>query len=122
VHKKFYDEYLSVIDLPAEFYLQTLDVVFQRHLLPKGEMTYLGEKVDPKAVNKTAMLCLEGELDDISGVGQTKAAMGLTKGLAASKKKYHLEPKVGHYGIFNGRKFRSNVVPIIVDFMKEHGK
>jgi poly(3-hydroxybutyrate) depolymerase len=121
VHKKFYDEYLSVVDLPAEFYLQTLDVVFQRHLLPQGEMTYLGEKVDPKAINKTAMLCLEGELDDISGVGQTRAAMGLTKGLAASKKKYHMEPKVGHYGIFNGRKFRSNVVPIIVDFMKEHG-
>jgi len=121
-HKKFYDEYLSVIDLPAEFYLQTLDVVFQRHLLPKGEMTYKGQKVDPKAINKTAMLCLEGEFDDISGVGQTRAAMGLTKGLPASKKKYHMEPKVGHYGIFNGRKFRQNVVPIIVDFMKEHGK
>ncbi len=121
VHKKFYDEYLSVVDLPAEFYLQTLDVVFQRHLLPKGEMTYLGETVDPKAVHKTAMLCLEGELDDISGVGQTKAAMGLTTGLAASKKKYHLEPKVGHYGIFNGRKYRQHVVPVILDFIKEHG-
>jgi len=121
-HKKFYDEYLSVIDLPAEFYLQSLDVVFQRHLLPKGEMTYLGEKIDPKAINKTAMLCLEGELDDISGVGQTRAAMDLTKGLAASKKKYHMEPKVGHYGIFNGSKFRNHVVPIIVDFMKEQGR
>jgi poly(3-hydroxybutyrate) depolymerase len=121
-HKKFYDEYLSVVDLPAEFYLQTLDVVFQRHLLPKGEMTYLGRKVDPKAVTKTAMLCLEGELDDISGVGQTRAAMELTKNLPAAKKKYHMEPNVGHYGIFNGRKFRQNVVPIIVDFMKEHGK
>lgn len=121
-HTKFYDEYLSVIDLPAEFYLQTLDVVFQRHLLPKGQMKYMDRKVDPKAINKTAMLCLEGEFDDISGVGQTRAAMGLTSGLASSKKKYHLEPKVGHYGIFNGRKFRSNVVPIIVDFMKEHGK
>jgi poly(3-hydroxybutyrate) depolymerase len=120
-HKKFYDEYLSVIDLPAEFYLQTLDVVFQRHLLPLGKMTYKDQIVDPKAINKTAMLCLEGELDDISGVGQTRAAMDLTKGLAASKKKYHMEHKVGHYGIFNGRKFRQNVVPIIVDFMKEHG-
>ena len=119
-HKKFYDEYLSVIDLPAEFYLQTLDVVFQRHLLPKGEMKYKNKKVDPKAINKTAMLCLEGEFDDISGVGQTRVAMELTKGLPASKKKYHMEPKVGHYGIFNGRKFRSNVVPIIVDFMNEH--
>jgi poly(3-hydroxybutyrate) depolymerase len=120
VHKKFYDEYLSVIDLPAEFYLQTLDVVFQRHLLPKGEMTYKGLKVDPKAINKTAMLCLEGELDDISGVGQTKAAMGLTTGLKAGMKKYHMEPKVGHYGIFNGRKFRQNIVPIISEFMNEH--
>jgi poly(3-hydroxybutyrate) depolymerase len=119
-HTKFYDEYLSVIDLPAEFYLQTLDVVFQRHLLPEGKMTYKGEKVKPEAINKTAMLCLEGELDDISGVGQTRAAMGLTKGLPASKKKYHMEPKVGHYGIFNGRKFKQNVVPIIVDFMKTH--
>ena len=121
-HKKFYDEYLSVADLPAEFYLQSIDIVFQRHLLPKGEMTYLGNIVDPKAINKTSMLCLEGELDDISGVGQTRAAMGMTKNLAASKKKYHLEPNVGHYGIFNGKKFRNNVVPIIVDFMKEHNK
>jgi poly(3-hydroxybutyrate) depolymerase len=120
MHKKFYDEYLSVADLPAEFYLQSIDVVFQRHLLPKGEMLYEGNKVDPKAINKTAMLCLEGELDDISGVGQTRAAMDLTKNLAASKKKYHMEPNVGHYGIFNGKKFKNNVVPIIVDFMKEH--
>jgi len=121
-HKKFYDEYLSVADLPAEFYLQSLDVVFHRHLLPKGEMTYLGEQVDLKSINKTAMLCLEGELDDISGVGQTKAAMGLTKNLAASKKKYHLEPNVGHYGIFNGKKFKNNVVPIISEFMQAHEK
>jgi poly(3-hydroxybutyrate) depolymerase len=119
-HKKFYDEYLSVVDLPAEFYLQSIDVVFQRHLLPKGKMTYQGETVDPEAISKTAVLCLEGELDDISGVGQTKAAMHLTKGLAATKKKYHMERGVGHYGIFNGKKFKSNVVPIIVDFMKEH--
>ena len=68
------------------------------------------------------MLCLEGELDDISGVGQTRAAMSMTKNLPASKKKYHLEPNVGHYGIFNGKKFKNNVVPIIVNFMKEHNK
>ncbi|HEU5047505.1 MAG TPA: polyhydroxyalkanoate depolymerase [Rickettsiales bacterium] len=122
VHRKFYDEYLSVIDLPAEFYLQSVDIVFQRHLLPKGEMTYKGDIINPAAINKTAMLCLEGSLDDISGPGQTRVAMDLTKGLAASKKKYHLEEGVGHYGIFNGRKFRNNVLPIIVDFMKEQGK
>lgn len=121
-HKKFYDEYLSVIDLPAEFYLQSIDMVFQRHLLPKGELPYKGEIVDPKAIRQTAMLCLEGELDDISGVGQTRVAMDLTKNLPTSMKKYHLEPNVGHYGIFNGRKFRNNVLPIIVDFMKEHAK
>lgn len=120
-HKKFYDEYLSVCDLPAEFYLQSIDVVFQRHLLPKGEMTYQGRKVKPEKITKTALLCLEGELDDISGVGQTKAAMGLAKNLPATMKKYHMEKQVGHYGIFNGRKFRQNVVPIIVDFMNKHG-
>lgn len=119
-HKKFYDEYLSVVDLPAEFYLQSIDAVFQRHLLPKGEMTHQGNIIDPKAINKTAMLCLEGELDDISGVGQTRCAMELTKNLPSSLKKYHLEPNVGHYGIFNGRKFRNNVLPIIVDFMNTH--
>jgi poly(3-hydroxybutyrate) depolymerase len=117
-HKKFYDEYLSVIDLPAEFYLQCIDVVFQRHLLPKGQMVYRDRKVNPAAVTKTALLCLEGELDDISGAGQTRAALDITRNLPSSKKKYHMEMKVGHYGIFNGRKFRANVVPIIVDFMK----
>lgn len=119
-HKKFYDEYLSVIDLPAEFYLQCIDVVFQRHLLPKGQLIYRDRKVHPAAVTQTALLCLEGELDDISGVGQTRAAMDITTNLPSSKKKYHLEKNVGHYGIFNGRKYRANVVPIIVDFMKEH--
>jgi poly(3-hydroxybutyrate) depolymerase len=121
-HKKFYDEYLSVIDLPAEFYLQSIDMVFQRHLLPKGELPYKGEIVDPKAIRDTAMLCLEGELDDISGVGQTRVAMDLTKNLPASMKQYHMEPNVGHYGIFNGRKFKNNVLPIIMEFIKTHGK
>ena len=121
-HKKFYDEYLSVADLPAEFYLQSVDAVFQRHLLPKGELTYQGKLVNPKAITKTSLLCLEGELDDISGVGQTRAAMTLTPNLPSAKKKYHLEPNVGHYGIFNGRKFKNNVVPIITNFMNEQGK
>lgn len=121
-HKKFYDEYLSVVDLPAEFYLQSIDVVFQKHSLPKGEMKYKRQLVDPKAITKTAMLCLEGELDDISGIGQTRAAMDITKNLPASKKQYHLEPNVGHYGIFNGRKFRNNVLPRIMDFIHQHDK
>lgn len=119
-HRKFYDEYLSVSDITAEFYLQTLETVFQKHSLPDGKMKYENEKVSPKAITKTALLCLEGELDDISGVGQTKAAMDITTGLSPDMKKYHMEPKVGHYGIFNGRKFRENVVPIISKFMRQH--
>lgn len=121
-HKKFYDEYLSVSDLPAEFYLDCIDQVFQRYLLPEGKFEYEGELVKPQAITKTALLTLEGELDDISGVGQTEAAQRLCKGLPASKKKHHLQKGVGHYGIFNGRKFREHVVPIIVDFVKKHDK
>jgi poly(3-hydroxybutyrate) depolymerase len=121
-HKKFYDEYLSVCDLPAEFYLDCIEQVFQKHLLPKGEFMYDGEKVKPQAITKTALLTLEGELDDISGVGQTEAAQKLCSSLPASMKKHHLQMGVGHYGIFNGRKFRENVVPIIVDFIENQEK
>lgn len=116
-HRKFYDEYLSVCDLPAEFYLDCIDQVFQRHLLPKGEFVYEGKKVKPSDITETALLTLEGELDDISGVGQTKAAQTLCSSLPASKRHHHMQPGVGHYGIFNGRKFREHVVPIIVDFI-----
>ncbi len=119
-HRKFYDEYLSVADLPAEFYLDCVDQVFQRHLLPQGEFEYEGEKVKPEAITRTALLTLEGELDDISGVGQTKAAQKLCSGLSSDMKKHHMEKDVGHYGIFNGRKFRERVVPIIAEFLKEH--
>ena len=121
-HRKFYDEYLSVCDLPAEFYLESIDQVFQRHLLPKGEFVYKGKKVKPAAITKTALLTLEGELDDISGVGQTEAAQKICSSLPASMRKHHLQKGVGHYGIFNGRKFREHVVPIIVDFMEKQGK
>lgn len=116
-HRKFYDEYLSVADLPADFYIDCIDQVFQRHLLPKGEFMYKGERVKPEAITETALLTLEGELDDISGVGQTEAAQKLCSSLPASKRKHYMQPGVGHYGIFNGRKFREHVVPIIVDFV-----
>lgn len=119
-HRKFYDEYLSVSDLPAEFYLDCIDQIFQRHLLPKGEFLYQGKAVKPQAITHTALLTLEGELDDISGIGQTKAAQTLCSGLPPSMKKDHMQPGVGHYGIFNGRKFREHVVPIIVDFINKH--
>lgn len=121
-HRKFYDEYLSVADLPAEFYLDSIDMVFHRHLLPKGEMEYDGQKVDPAAITKTALLTLEGELDDISGVGQTKAAHGLCTNLADSKQHHYMQKGVGHYGIFNGRRFREHVVPIIDSFIRKHDR
>ena len=121
-HKKFYNEYLSVTDLPANFYLDCIDQVFQRHLLPKGEFMYQGKKVKPSAITDTALLTLEGELDDISGVGQTEAAQTLCSSLPAAKKKHHMQKGVGHYGIFNGRKFREHVLPIIVDFVHQHDR
>jgi poly(3-hydroxybutyrate) depolymerase len=111
--RKFYDEYLSVCDMTAEFYLQTVDVVFQRHLLPKGELTHRGRRVDPAAIHDTPLLAIEGERDDISGIGQTKAALDIAKGLPKAKKQYFLAKDVGHYGIFNGRKWREKIAPVV---------
>jgi poly(3-hydroxybutyrate) depolymerase len=119
-HKEFYDEYRAVCDMTAEFYLQTVDVVFQRHLLPKGEFIYRGKPVDPGAITDTALLCIEGERDDISGIGQTKAALTLAKSLPPAQKKYHLAPEVGHYGIFNGSKWRTKIAPVLEDWIAAH--
>ncbi len=119
-HKAFYNEYLSVMDITAEFYLQTIKAVFKEHSLPDGTMISCGRKVIPADIKKTALLCVEGERDDISGRGQTKAAINLCKGLPDSKKHYHLQKNVGHYGAFNGRRFREQIVPVIVDFAKKH--
>lgn len=121
-HRTFYNEYLSVADLPGEFYLQTIDVVFQRHLLPKGEMTYKDKKVDPSKITRTALLTVEGELDDISGVGQTAAAHKLCTNLPEKMKTEYLQKGVGHYGIFNGSKFRNSVLPQIMSFIESHDK
>jgi len=118
--KDFYDEYRAVCDMTAEFYLQTVDVVFQRHALPKGEMTHRGRKVDPAAIEDIALLAIEGERDDISGVGQTKAALTIATGLAADRKKYHLAKGVGHYGIFHGSKWREKIAPILEDWIAAH--
>jgi poly(3-hydroxybutyrate) depolymerase len=115
--RAFYDEYLSVCDMTSEFYLQTVDVVFQRHLLPKGELEHRGKKVDPKAIKDTPMLAIEGERDDISGIGQTKAALDLATALPTAKKQYHLAKDVGHYGIFNGRKWREQIAPVVEKFV-----
>ena len=119
--REFYDEYRAVADLAAEFYLQTVDVVFQRHLLPKGEFTHRGRKVDPKAITRTALLAIEGERDDISGIGQTKAALDLATKLNAKKKQYLMAKDVGHYGIFNGRKWRERIAPVVEKFIAANG-
>jgi poly(3-hydroxybutyrate) depolymerase len=116
-HRDFYDEYLSVLDLTEEFYLETIDVVFQRYLLPKGELIHHGRKVDPAAITDTALMTVEGEKDDISGVGQTQAAHGLCPNLPDSMRQLYVQPGVGHYGVFNGRRFEAEVYPRVRDFI-----
>jgi len=120
-HRRFYDEYMSVMDLPAEYYLQTLKTVFMEHALPRGMMTWRGRLVEPQAMRRTALLTIEGEKDDITGQGQTRAAQDLCVNLPAGKKKHYTQPGVGHYGIFNGRRWREEIYPIVRDFIREHG-
>ena len=119
--KAFYEEYRSVADMTAEFYLQTIEHVFQRHSLPKGELTHRGVRIDLGAIRDTALLAIEGENDDISGLGQTKAALTLATGLAERRKRYHLAETVGHYGIFNGSRWRKTIAPVVEDWMKRNG-
>ena len=115
--KAFYDEYLSVCDMTAEFYLQTVDLVFQGHALPRGEMTHRGLPVDLAAIRDVALLAIEGERDDISGIGQTRAALDLTPNLPETMKRYLLARGVGHYGIFNGSKWRTRIAPVLEEWM-----
>jgi len=116
-HREFYDEYLAVMDLSAEFYLQTVETVFVRHALPKGQMTHRNDLVDPSKITRVALMTVEGEHDDISGVGQTEAAHQLCVNIPDSKKAHWLQPGVGHYGVFNGSRFRSEIAPRIADFI-----
>jgi polyhydroxyalkanoate depolymerase len=111
--KAFYDEYFAVLDLTAEFYLETVSRVFQQHLLPRGELTWRGRRVDPRAIRKTALLTVEGERDDICAVGQTVAAHDLCSGVYANRKRHHLQPGVGHYGVFSGRKWSTQIYPLV---------
>jgi polyhydroxyalkanoate depolymerase len=113
VAKTFYDEYFSVLDLTAEFYLETVSRVFQDHLLPRGELIWRGRRVDPGAIRRTALLTVEGERDDICSVGQTVAAHALCTGVFANRKRHHLQPGVGHYGVFNGRKWQTQIYPLV---------
>jgi poly(3-hydroxybutyrate) depolymerase len=119
-HREFYDEYLAVMDLAAEYYLQTVDTVFVRHALPKGTMTHRGNPVDPSKIRRVALMTVEGEHDDISGVGQTAAAHELLSNLPSDLKTHWLQPGVGHYGVFNGSRFRAEIAPRIADFVLTH--
>ncbi|MER9950896.1 polyhydroxyalkanoate depolymerase [Mesorhizobium sp. M0047] len=121
-HRDFYDEYLAVMDLTAEFYLQTVDTVFVRQALPKGEMTHRGTRIDPSDIRNVALFTVEGENDDISGLGQTKAAHDLCPNIPAERHAHYMQPAVGHYGVFNGSRFRSEIVPRIVDFITSYGR
>jgi len=116
-HRTFYDEYLAVMDLTAEFYLQTIQIVFKEHQLPRGAWVSRGRKIDPSAI-ETALMTVEGELDDISGVGQTKAAHALTPNIPGARRMHWEQPRVGHYGIFNGRKWREQIMPRVRDFIR----
>jgi poly(3-hydroxybutyrate) depolymerase len=124
-HRKFYNEYNAVMDITAEFYIQTIDTVFQRHLLPRGEMKWRDPHtqklvpVQPKAIEHTALLTIEGELDDISSRGQTTAAHELCYNLPQRKQFHHFQLKTGHYGIFNGSRWRKDIMPRIRHFMRD---
>ena len=121
-HRRFYDEYNAVLDMPAEYYLDTIRRVFQEFQLPQGRMFVHEQWVRPEKITKTALFTIEGEHDDISGNGQTEAAHGLCTGVPASKREHFLVPDVGHYGIFSGRRYREIIYPRMRAFMDKHAK
>jgi poly(3-hydroxybutyrate) depolymerase len=121
-HRRFYDEYNAVMDLPAEYYLDTIVRVFQKQSLARGTLDVAGERVQPAAIRKTALFTIEGELDDISGSGQTEAAHALCTGIPAARQQHYTAPGVGHYGIFSGRKYREMIYPRIRDFIAKHDR
>src|SRR3954467_9220933 len=118
-HREFYDEYLAVMDLTAEFYLQTIDTVFVHHALPRGRMTYRGRKIDLSQIRHVALMTVEGEKDDITGVGQTEAAHRLCSQIPNSMRVHYVQPKVGHYGVFNGSRFATEIAPRIQAFIHD---
>jgi poly(3-hydroxybutyrate) depolymerase len=119
-HREFYDEYLAVMDLAAEFYMQTVETVFIRHALPKGAMMHRGRKIDPGVISRVALMTVEGENDDISALGQTEAAHTLCTSIPSEHKVHYEQPGVGHYGVFNGSRFRAEIAPRIADFVLSH--
>jgi poly(3-hydroxybutyrate) depolymerase len=120
VTRKFYDEYVSVMDLSADFYLQTIQQVFQEYRLPLGTLESRGRKVEPAAITRTALLTIEGERDDICAVGQTAAAQDLVSSLPDAKRHHHLQMGVGHYGVFNGKRWSNEIYPVVRDFVLMH--
>lgn len=119
-HEYFYSEYNAVMDMPADFYLQTIDRVFHQAAIATGKMTFRHKKVEPQAITKTALLTIEGEKDDISGIGQTEAAHELCSEIPASRRKHLLKADVGHYGVFSGRRWRDEIAPLLIDFMRDN--
>jgi poly(3-hydroxybutyrate) depolymerase len=119
-HREFYDEYLAVMDLTAEFYMQTVDTVFVQHLMPRGLMTSRGRTIDLSAIRRPALMTVEGEKDDITGTGQCRAALDLCTGIPDARKSHFECPKVGHYGVFNGSRFRTEIAPRMAKFFRAH--
>jgi len=119
-HRRFYDEYNAVLDLPAQYYLDTIRIVFQEHRLPQGTWEVRGERVAPESIRNVALFTIEGELDDISGSGQTQAAHGLCRGVPESERRHLTAIGVGHYGIFSGRRWREMISPQIAQFVRAH--
>jgi poly(3-hydroxybutyrate) depolymerase len=117
-HRAFYDEYLAVMDLTAEFYLETVEAVFQKHLIPTGRFRHRGHLVRPQAISDIGLMTIEGEKDDITGRGQTRAAHDLCTGLPDGRKVHYVQPRVGHYGVFNGSRFRNHIQPRMRDFIR----
>lgn len=121
-HREFYEEYLAVMDLTAEFYLQTIDKIFQRHLLPRGELDHRGHIVDPAKITQTALMTVEGEDDDISGIGQTQAAHDLCINIPDPMRTDYVQPSAGHYGVFNGKRWETQIQPRVRDFIRAHDR
>ncbi|MGH6793156.1 MAG: polyhydroxyalkanoate depolymerase [Methyloceanibacter sp.] len=119
-HREFYDEFLAVMDLTADYYLQTIETVFIEQKLPRGLMVHRNDKVDPSKIHRVALMTVEGERDDISGIGQTGAAQTLCSNLPDALCEHHVQPGVGHYGVFNGSRFRAEIVPKIRKFTGAH--
>jgi poly(3-hydroxybutyrate) depolymerase len=121
-HRRFYDEYLSVMDMTEEFYLQTIRDIFQEHALAEGKFMHRGRRVKPEAITDIALMTIEGENDDISGIGQTQAAHDLCTNIPPDMQEDHVQPGVGHYGVFNGSRWRNEIQPKIAGFIRKHDK